>query len=220
MALRLNRFSEIEADVGAYRSFVGWKGAVLAEPATLHAGIEGNVFAVLGHDGARFPLYSTDGLIGLYGEAIRGLWMYQLRYTHVSAHLGDGLATARPRIGFTRETLSLRLARQIGAVRVYLGYHYLLHTEPKFPLHSLQVGFYSILPAHWGSFHPFLGSDLRWRNAAEGSNVAVTAGLALVSDLGAPPIRLAWSYLRGHDLRGQFYSERMVKTSLGLEMDL
>jgi hypothetical protein len=219
LALRKNNKDEIEADVGGYRSFAGWKGRVKGKDAVVHLGLEGNGYFLMRQKGAKFPLYSTDGLIGLYAEGIRGLWLYQLRYTHVSAHISDGLFGIRPINTYTRETLSLRLARQLGFVRAYAGYHFLVHTEPSLPRSSLQLGAYSIFPWHWQRVHPYLGGDVRVRNRREGTTFQITGGAALVSSLGAPPLRLSINYLKGHDLRGQFFREKTEKWSSGLEMD-
>lgn len=214
-----NSKDEIEANIGGYRSLVGWKGNIKDRSTVIHGGIEGNGYFLMRQEGSKFPLHSSDGLIGLYAEAIRGLTMYQLRYTHVSAHLSDGLFGVRQRIFYTRETLSLRLARQLDVFRVYGGYHYLVHTEPKIPKHSLQAGFYSILPWHWQKLHPYFGADLKVRNKEEGTTYTIVGGGALVSSLGAPPVRLAVNYTKGHDLRGQFYKEKSEKWGFGLEMD-
>lgn len=219
IGLRKNSKSELEADIGGYRSFAGWKGKVKGEDAVFHTGLEGNAYFLMRQEGSKFPLHSSDGLIGLYGEAIRGLWLYQLRYTHLSAHLSDGLFGVRQRFTYTRETLSLRVARQLGFTRVYAGYHFLVHTDPTLPKHSAQLGFYSVFPWHWERLHPYFGGDVKIRNAEEGTTYSLTGGAALVSSLGAPPLRLALAYQKGHDLRGQFFREKTEKWSLGLEMD-
>jgi hypothetical protein len=219
LGMRKNNKNELEADVGGYRSFAGWKGKVKKEDTVVHIGLEGNAYFLLRQEGVKFPLHSSDGLIGFYSEAIRGLWLYQMRFTHLSAHLSDGLYNQRERFTYTRETLSLRVAHQMGVFRPYLGYHFLVHTKPVLPRHSLQLGFYSILPWHWKKVHPYFGADLRIRNSQEGTTYHITGGAALVSSLGAPPLRLSLNYLKGHDLRGQFYREKTDKWSLGLEMD-
>ncbi len=219
LALRKNNKNELEADVGGYRSFAGWKGKVRGEDTVLHIGLEGQAYFLLRQEGVKFPLHSSDGVIGFYSEAIRGMWLYQMRFTHLSAHLSDGLYQVRQRFTYTRETLSLRVAHQMGVFRPYVGYHFLVHTKPVLPRHSLQLGFYSILPWHWQKVHPYVGADLRLRNSQEGTTYQITGGAALVSSLGAPPLRLSLNYLKGHDLRGQFYMEKTEKWSVGLEMD-
>ncbi|RYZ96177.1 MAG: hypothetical protein EOP11_23850, partial [Proteobacteria bacterium] len=79
LALRKNSKGELEADVGGYKSFSGWRGSVAGEDTVLHMGLEGTAYFVMRKEGSKFPLQSSDGLIGLYAEAARGLWMYQLR---------------------------------------------------------------------------------------------------------------------------------------------
>jgi hypothetical protein len=95
-----------------------------------------------------------------------------------------------------------------------------MHTKPDLPRHSLQLGAYSIFPWHWKQAHPYLGADVKIRDAREGTTYQLSAGAAFVSSLGAPPIRLSANYLKGHDLRGQFYHEKTEKFSVGLDMDL
>ena len=219
LGLRKNSKGELEADVGGYRSFAGWKGKIRGRDSVIHMGLEGNAYFLMRQEGSKFPLHSSDGLIGLFAEGLRGDWLYQLRYTHVSAHLSDGIYNLRQRFTYTRETLSVRLARQLGFTRAYAGWHFLAHTKPELPRHSLQVGFYSIFPWHWKRVHPYFGADFRLRNKEEGNNLHLTGGAALVSSLGAPPLRLALAYTKGHDLRGQFFREKTEKWSVGLEMD-
>lgn len=219
LGLRKNSKGELEADVGGYRSFAGWKGEVRQQETIVHLGLEGNGYFMMRQEGAKFPLHSSDGLIGLYAEGIRGSYLYQVRYTHISAHLSDGLYLVRQRQTYTRETLSLRLAKQLDFVRAYIGYHFLTHTDPELPKHSLQVGAYAIFPWAWKKLHPYVGADYRLRNPAEGKNIFVNMGVALVSSLGAPTLRFGAGYLKGHDLRGQFYQEPTEKWTFGLDMD-
>jgi len=220
LGLRKNNKDELEADVGGYRSLAGWKGDWWGESAIFHTGIEGNGYFQMRQQGSKFPLQSSDGLVGVYGEAARGLWMYQLRFTHISAHLSDGLFGQRSAFVYTREFIALRAARQVGYFRPYVGYQVLTHVSPTVPRHSLQIGAYGILPMHWGIAHPYVGGDLRIRNAQEGTTFQLGAGAAFVSKSGMPPVRVVVTYLKGHDLRGQFYEERTEKWTLGLELDI
>ncbi|MCO5141768.1 MAG: DUF1207 domain-containing protein [Oligoflexia bacterium] len=220
IALRKNNKGELEADIGGYRSLAGWKGSIKNKTTILHTGIEGTAYFLLRQEGSKFPLHSSDGVIGLYGEAIRGLWMYQLRFTHLSAHLSDGITAIRQRFSYTRETLSLRFARQLDSFRVYTGLHYLVHTKPVLPRASLQLGFFYVSKFSWKKIHPYAGADLKIRSSQEGTNLHAIAGLAIHSDVGAPLVRFGLNYTKGHDLRGQFYFEKTEKWSLGLDMDL
>jgi Protein of unknown function (DUF1207) len=219
IGLRKNNHGELEADIGGYRSVAGWKGEISGAPTVFHTGIEGNAYFQMSQAGSRFPLNSSDGLIGLYAEAVRGLWMYQARYTHISAHIADGLFNVRSRIYYSREFLVLRAARQLDWVRAYAGLQVLTHTIPAMPRLGGQLGAYAILPWHWMRWHPYAGADLRLRSAQEGTTYQLGFGAALDSSLGAPPLRLVANYLKGHDLRGQFYNEPLEKWAFGFELD-
>lgn len=216
LGLRANNKSEFEADVAGYKSFAGWKG----DGWIFHTGLEGAAFFLMRKEGSAFPLHSSDGLIGCFGEAARGDWAYQLRYTHISAHISDGLTPVRQRFLYTREFLSLRAARQLGWLRVYGGYYFLTNVKPKVPRHMIQLGAYAFLPHRLWIFTPYLGGDVRIRDPQEGTTMQLAAGLAVTSAQGMPPLRLTASYLKGNDLRGQFYFEPTEKWTFGLELDI
>jgi hypothetical protein len=220
LGLFKNNKSELEADLGGYRSVVGWRGELDGETLFVHAGIEGGAFFQMIQQGSKFPLDSSDGLLGLYGEAARGPWGYQLRYTHISAHLVDGLFGVRSPILYTREFLSARVSRSIDWFRPYVGFQFLTHTAPEVPKSALEVGGYAILPAHWGVAHPYFGGDLRVRSAQEGTTFQLGLGTALLSSQGASPLLVTASYLKGHDLRGQFYDENTEKWLFGLDLEI
>lgn len=217
LGLRKNNHGELEADVGGYRSLVGYK----SDGFTSHFGIEGAGYFQMRQEGAKFPLASSDGLIGIYAETTRGPWAYQFRYTHISAHLSDGLFNVRTPFVYTREFAVLRAAYQLGCFRPYVGYQYLTHTAPLLPRSALQLGGYGILPEHWGLAHPYFGGDLKVRGTEEGTTFQLSAGVAFVSSSeGVPPVLLTASYLKGHDLRGQFYYEKLEKWSFGLDLEI
>lgn len=212
--------AKVEADVGGYRSIYGWKGEVRGKSLVFHTGIEGNAYFTMRREGSRFPLESSDGLFGLYAEATRNNWFYQVRFTHISAHLSDGSPDVLRNIRFSREFLVLRAARQVRWVRPYIGLIYLVHTIP----HDVdkvggQAGFYAIPPIPWKLFHPYFGMDFRGRGGREGSTWNFAAGLTMSSSNSAPPIRFALSYLTGHELRGQFFDRKVRQFSGGLELE-
>lgn len=216
LGLRGNNKSEMEGDVGGYRSLVGW----CDDERRFAAGIEGAAFFQMRKEGSKFPLHSSDGLFGLYGETASGPWAWQLRFTHISAHLSDGLSGVRPHFVYSREFLALRVAHDFGWLRPYAGYQLLVSTKPALPRHMFQIGAYTYLPAGWGLARPYLGADLRVRGAEEGTTLVLGAGVALVTESGAPPVRIAAQYLKGHDLRGQFYREKTEKWIFGLDLDI
>lgn len=222
--LRKNSHQEIEADVGFYRSILGYK----VDNRVYHFGIEGNGYFLMRRSDSRFPLISSDGLVGLYAEATEKGYALQLRYTHISAHISDdGIASGRVPINYSREFFNLRGAREFHFLNTksfyYLGYRYLVHTVPEsIPKHGGQFGFQSILPRISQLTAPYLAFDYTIRSAYEGSTWVASTGLAIFSSQknGASPLRVSFSYLSGHDPRGQFFGQRLKKLSTGLEFDL
>jgi hypothetical protein len=219
-ALRKNSQQELEASVGSFKSLAGWKGDFHGAPMIFHTGIEGMGLFEMRQQGGKFPLQSSDGFIGAYAEAIQNLEMLQFRYTHISAHLSDGLYGTRTAFVYSREYAALRYAHQFSFARAYVGYQFLAHTIPTLGKHSGEIGFYSVLPQHWGNLHPFFGADLRVRNADEGTTYNLSTGIAILSSEGASPLRIAATYLHGHDIRGQFYMEKLSKFSAGIEWEM
>jgi hypothetical protein len=216
LGLRKNTQHELEADVGGYRSLVGWK----SEDWISHFGIEGAAYFQLRQEGSKFPLSSSDGVIGVYAETAHGPLAYQFRYTHISAHLADGLYGLRTPFVYTREFAVLRAAYQLGNFRPYVGYQYLTHSAPVLPKSALQLGGYEIMPQHYGIVHPYFGGDLKLHGPEEGTTFQLQAGIALISESGAFPILITVNYLKGHDLRGQFYYEKLEKWSFGLDLEI
>ncbi len=227
-ALRKNSRNELEAEVGTYRSVIGWQGVLLGEKSTAHFGLEGNGYYIMRQDRSRFPLYSTDGLLGFYLEAAQKNWAVQMRYTHISAHLSDdGIASGRAAIEYSREFIHLRSAHPFlffGEGFAYLGYQYLVNTTPNdIPKHGADFGFSTKFGKIYRNIRPYFGADYKIKNAHEGSTWNLTTGIEISStqgNAGSPPIRFAAHYLSGHDPRGQFYSTRLKKFSAGLEVDL
>ena len=220
IGIRRNTLRQIEADIGGYRSLAGYTHNVRGETLALHIGVEGNAYFVLTQEGQKFPLNSSDGLLGIYGDAAWKDWQAQVRFTHLSAHLGDGVNPPRTRIPFSRETASLRIAKYFSFIRAYLGYHYLIHTEPLLPRHSLQVGAFAIFPVTLGAhLHPYLGWDFEWRDPTQGNLLTISLGLALLSTEKSPPLRFALNYLKGNDPRGQFFQQKIRYWTYGVELD-
>lgn len=212
--------SKIEADVGGYRSVYGWKGDVSGHDMVLHAGIEGNAYFTMRKEGSRFPLESSDGMFGVFIEAVRNKWFYQLRFTHISAHLSDGAVDVVNASRYSREFFVLRVAKQIAWLRPYIAAHYLVHTIPNdLKKLGVQAGFYAIPPLRLGLFRPYFGIDFRHYGGREGTTTNFGLGMALTSELGAPPIRFSINYMKGNDLRGQFFATKIAKWHGGFELD-
>jgi hypothetical protein len=219
-ALRKTDAATWEAEVGSYRSFYGWSIGQ-ENPFLLHTGIEGNGYFTMRKSESKFPLESSDGLVGVYVEGSQGNWAHQLRFTHISAHLSDGSPDVTRAFTYSRETLSLRTRYKWNWLEPYAGLHVLVHTLPAgLPVLGYQLGMFGQSPWQLGAWAPYFGVDFRRRGGAEDQTLVLSAGMALLSSGSAPPIRLGANYTTGHDLRGQFFTKTIHRLALGLEMDI
>lgn len=219
-ALRKTDANTWEAEVGSYRSIYGWKMGE-ENPVLLHTGIEGNGYFTMRKTQSKFPLESSDGLIGVYVEGSHGAWAHQLRFTHISAHLSDGSPDVTRSFVYSRETLSLRSRYRWNWLEPYIGLHLLAHTLPAgLPVLGYQLGIFGQTPWRLGAWAPYFGVDFRRRGGAEGQTWNLSGGMALLSSSSAPPIRLGVHYTHGHDLRGQFFAKEIRRLAIGLDMDI
>lgn len=206
-----------EAFVGAYRSIFGYrKGNYL-----MHFGIEGQGFFAMVQEGVRFVLQSTDGQFGIYFDGRNKNLLWQLRFTHVSAHISDGLFNRRSEIRYSREFVQLRVMKEWGWFKPYLGVHFLVHTIPAgLPVVSGQIGTLVTVPVGLNWMQVIGGFDFRQRSGEEGHAVNVSAGVEFLSENGGAPIRVLAHYFQGHDHRGQFFRDEISKFLIGFELEI
>lgn len=221
MALAVASDSRLTAAIGNYFSLLAYRPDDDDPTWRFHLGLEGAGYFTMRQADSRFPLETTDGLIGLYAEGARGPWQAQLRYTHVSAHLADGLAGTP--IAYSRETLSLRGAYAPTAdFQAYWGAHWLAHSVPRLPSLGLQGGAAWFLNFAMKPVIPFVAVDLQWRQeSAVNPSLSAQLGIALNN----PPeafrsFRFFYAYYTGVDPRGQFYDRVITSHSLGIEMQI
>ena len=221
MALGFSGDGRVSAIIGNYFSLLAVEGTS-AENVPLHFGLEGAGYFTMSQSNGRFPLETADGLIGLYAEGRLEEWRYQLRYTHVSAHLADGISGVSP-IPYSRETLISRVAYAPSRTsEVYGGVHWVVNSTPRVEPLQLQVGGYWFLPSPLAKTAPFVGADLKWRRESTyDPSFAFQAGIA-IND---PPeayrsFRIYYGYYTGADPRGQFYQRQVTSHSLGVEMQI
>ena len=219
MAISFHGDSQMKAFVGNYFSILGWRP--IEGDWQIHFGLEGAGFFTMRKEGARFPLETADGLIGLYIEGSQGPWMAQFRYTHVSAHLADGSNGSA--IPYSRETAVLRAGyAPDDSTHFYGGFTYLAHTVPVVPRAGLQLGgsyFYNLTGVRLA---PFVSWDLQWQaDAPVNPSFSAQLGMALNN----PPrsyhsFRFFYSYFTGVDPRGQYFNVPYTSHSFGIEMQI
>ncbi len=218
-AVTFSGSAPIQAMIGSYLSLLGVTGA--DNGWNFHFGLEGRGYFTMRQEGGRFPLETVDGTLGIYFEYASGPWHSQLRYTHVSAHLADGLTGSSP-IPYSRETLSLRGGYSPNKhSQIYLGIHRLVNTVPKVHPLALQLGGSYFFPTGLQTT-PYFAADLRWQEETKvNPSFALQLGFALhqIPDH-LRSFKLYYQYYTGADVRGQFYLGTTTSHSFGLELPL
>lgn len=218
MGLSLAGSDSIQAAVGNYFSLVSLR---TGEGDLWHLGIEGAGYFGMRQAGGRFPLETTDGLIGLYLDGNRGDYQWQLRYSHISSHLADGSTdTAIP---FSREYVKLRGSWVPSPfAQVYVGTTWIVNTVPDVGKWGLQWGASYFMPTSFQMVLPFIAADFQWKQESIfNPSLSFQLGVALND----PPeayrsFRIYYAYQTGADYRGQFYDRPLTLHSLGIEMQI
>lgn len=131
----------IDTAIGADFPFVEWREG----PVRAQVGLEAGVFMDFDAGGElTFDLMTFDGRFGLPVDVAAGAWSGRLEIAHLSAHWGDGVRKDGERPtntdSYSREFVTLTVARALGPARVYAGGRALLHTMPEVPGLAAQVG--------------------------------------------------------------------------------
>lgn len=220
MALSFEGDAKINAAVGNYFSLFavqqkeedGWKH---------HVGLEGGGFFTMRQQGGRFPLETADGLIGFYVDSSKGSWAWQLRFTHISAHLADGSVDIP--IAYSREFLAARFGWFPDFEKqIYIGAQMLTNSTPALPAWTFQLGGAYFLPWGFDKLAPFVAMDLKWRSE---SLTQFAASMQLGLALNNPPeayrsFRFFYAFYTGANPRGQFYNRSYTSHSFGIEMQI
>lgn len=217
MGLAVESGSRITAMIGNYFSLVGYEN----RDTRVHWGLEGAGYFGLRQSDSRFPLETTDGLLGAYTEARWGNFATQLRYTHISAHLADG--SSETPLPYSREFVSLRFAIEPDPLlALYAGVSKIVNSIPVTEPWAVQLGAHYFLPFRTSFVVPFAAADLKWKQeAAQNPSLSAQLGIALND----PPeayrsFRIYYGYFTGSDARGQFAHQSYTSHFLGIEMQI
>lgn len=222
MGLTFEGSSKMEAMVGNYFSLLEIRSEDEAsDPLRAHFGLEGAGYFGMRQADGRFPLETTDGLVGAYFEGGSERFQTQLRYTHISSHLADG-SSGTP-IAYSREYLSLRVGWvPTPLTHLYAGAQWLTNAIPPVSPLAVQWGASAFIPMGLGVAMPFVAADFKWRaESAHNPSLALQLGLALNDTAEAyRSFRVYYSYFTGMDPRGQFIGTSYTSHALGIEMQI
>jgi len=221
MALAFEGDSRVNAVVGNYFSLFAIQPTDKDANWVAHFGLEGAGYFSMRQADGRYPLETADGLIGVYTEIAHGDFQWQLRYTHISAHLADG-SSENP-IPYSRETLGLRVGFVPSHVlHLYAGASMIANTTPQVSPWGFQTGGSLFWPWNETSLSPFLAWDTQVRQEwVYNPSVNLQVGVALNN----PPeayrsFRIYYSLFTGSDPRGQFSTRRLIAHTIGIEMQI
>lgn len=217
MLLGFGRDEKLTAIVGNYASILGFGGA--PDGMAAHFGLEGRGFFTMRQESSRFPLETVDGMIGAYIDAKYRSMQWQLRYTHVSAHIADGLSVAAA--PFSRETLSFRMAYlPDNNLQIYVGGSNIVNSFPATEPWIAQVGGSYFLPLHF-AVTPFVATDLQYRAEWHGIAGSLQLGIAIgKSNKRFQSLRIFYGLYSGGDQRGQFFGQPVTSHSFGIEVGI
>lgn len=220
MSLIYQADSKIAAHIGNYISLLSLEGND-ESIWKFHFGLEGAGFFSLKRSGGRFPLETTDGMIGTYFEGKKEAIQFQLRFMHVSSHLSDG--SSEVPTPYSREYLSFRTGYAFNrSTHFYAGPSFLVHAIPTTGSIGFQWGGTSFLPLQFSHMTPFFGVDFKWHSETTyNPSMNLQLGIALFN----PPdpyrsFSIFYAYFTGTDPRGQFFRRTLTTHSMGLQMHI
>lgn len=224
-AIRYHRYNAAESFNAASVSFgdyFGFASRALEEYGVSQIGLQGAVFAVFNLDAPSFDLVNADYWIGIPLSFRRGPWSYLTRIYHQSSHLGDEFLLGNPnleRINLSYEDWEALVSYEWQKWRFYGGGGVILNSEPDIdPLH-IQGGAEFRRPHFLGKFNLVAATD--WQATEEQDwhlNRSYQVGFSFDGQQGRE-VRLMLEHYRGFSPNGQFYTDRLRYTGLGVYFD-
>lgn len=186
--------------------FGGWRAQV---------GLAAGVFMDFDAAGSlTFDLETFDGRFGLPVDVAHGPWSARLELTHLSAHYGDGVRQGEERPTnldpYSREFVTLQVARTLPWTRVYAGMRALVHAFPEADPWAVQVGVQAAPP---GPVAPYLATDLQLADEHDWAP-ALAAQLGVEARAAGRRLRVGLATRTGPDDTGK--REGVNETYLGL----
>ncbi len=182
----------------------------------------------------KFPVETIDFMFGInagYKNDDGGKeFGVRFRFSHISAHLVDGLYNAENEIWlngrepfvYSKEFLELFPYIRKDGFRVYLGLTYIIHVIPeRIKKGIFQAGFdYYIFSLRNSSFIPLIAYDLKITGIEKYSgNNSITTGIKFGEPL-SRGLSILISYFSGKSVHGEFYDISENYWTIGLNLDL
>ncbi len=211
-------FDAADISIGEYVGFAeGERG-----DGRYQIGLQGGVFALFNLDSDSFDLINADYLIGFPLSWRRHAWSARVRLYHQSSHLGDEFLLGNPgidRVNLSYEVVDGILSHEWQRWRLYGGGGAIVHSDPDLKAGLAQLGGEYIWGTIWDGVDLTLGADLKGTDEQDWSvNQSYRAGLSFTRS--TREVRLLLQHYRGYSPNGQFFTERLRYTGLGLYFGL
>lgn len=190
----------------------------------MYLGLTGYSWTLLDRDGNKFPLMAVDYLIAGFMDFHYRKLAVRLKYSHISAHLGDKFfgeadASNLPRI-YSREFVSGYIAARWKPILLYGAWHWIYHRIPDVNPLNFQLG--TVIdfgePLRKG-FSPYLAANAEWVGEFDyTANISAQIGARLFYQNGKA-YRLALNYYSGYHQFGQYYDSTAKSGTIGIYLD-
>lgn len=226
-SIRYHRYDaadDFNAASVTFGDYFGFASGALEEYGVSQIGLQGAVFAVFNLDAPSFDLVNADYWIGIPLSYRRGPFSFLTRIYHQSSHLGDefllGRGTELERVNLSYEDWESLVSYEWRDWRFYGGGGVILNSEPDLDPVHVQGGVEYRKRKLMHDWHLVAAAD--WQASQEQDwrlNHSLQLGLAFDGTQGRE-IRLMLEHYRGFSPNGQFYTERLRYSGLGVYFDL
>jgi hypothetical protein len=181
-------------------------------------GLQPAVFALFNLDAPSDHLVNADYRLGVPLDFRTGPFSAEAVVTHQSSHLGSSVAAVIEDEQLSYEVLTLDGSVDVGALRFYAGFGYVLHSFPR------GIGPWSARQgAEWSSqdgdsFGPVAAVQVDEREDSGWLlDLSVRAGVEFIDPRRyRRRFQILLEYYRGQDPNGQFFRERIEYVGLGI----
>ncbi len=185
-------------------------------------GLQGGVFALFNQDSDSFDLINADYLIGMPISWWRHAWSARARLYHQSSHLGDEFLLGNPgvdRINLSYEVVDGLLSHEWRRWRLYGGGGAVVHSDPDLKRGLAQFGAEYILGTIKDGLDMTIGVDLKGSAEQDWAvNQSYRSDVSFARS--TREVRLMLQHYRGYSPNGQFFTERLSYTGLGVYFGL
>jgi hypothetical protein len=190
----------------------------------LSVGAEAAVFARFTLKNITKDLITTDWVFAFPFTLHRGGNWYQLRYHHLSGHLGDEYIARfeAEAENFGRDAVDVTAFRQAApTVGFYGGVNWAFNVHPKGARRfTVRVGAQVEARNGDGALIPYGGVDAQWEQDNEWEpRMNLQLGVRLPELGGRRVVRVAVEFFAGPSAQGQFHEEHVRHLTLGIYID-